>query len=105
MPIRKIRDAVRFSADKMSKVNLFETARFFCDVYGLEPGQSQKPHTHDGSDKIYQVAEGRVTIRIGSEEATAAEGTVAHVPAGEEHSIENPGPGRAVLLVFMAPKP
>jgi mannose-6-phosphate isomerase-like protein (cupin superfamily) len=105
MPIKVIGDSVRFSPDKMSKVNLFESARFFCDVYGLEPGQSQKAHTHERSDKIYEVVEGRVRIRIGAEEATADRGSVAHVPAGEEHSVENPGPARAVLLVFMAPKP
>ena len=30
----------RFSPDKMQKVNLCETANFFCDVYGLEAGQA-----------------------------------------------------------------
>lgn len=39
-------DVRRFDAAKMQKVNLFETGRFFLDVYCLEPGQSQKPHVH-----------------------------------------------------------
>ncbi len=42
----------RFSPEKMVKVGLFETERFFCDLYCFEPGQAQKPHTHAGSDKV-----------------------------------------------------
>jgi hypothetical protein len=30
-----------FSADKMKKVNLFDTERMFCDVYCFEPGQTR----------------------------------------------------------------
>ena len=48
----------RFSSEKMQKVNLYETENFFCDVYGLEPGQEQKIHSHAGNDKIYMVLEG-----------------------------------------------
>ena len=36
----------RFAADKMQKVNMFETPQMFCDVYCLEPGQAQKAHAH-----------------------------------------------------------
>jgi hypothetical protein len=42
----------RFSPEKLQKLNLFETERFFCDVYCLEPGQEQKAHAHPGSDKL-----------------------------------------------------
>ncbi|MCZ6823318.1 MAG: cupin domain-containing protein, partial [Deltaproteobacteria bacterium] len=51
--------AHRFSSEKMQKVGLFSSERFFLDLYCLEPGQSQKPHAHDGSDKVYLVVEGR----------------------------------------------
>jgi len=30
----------RFEAAKLQKINLFETERFFLDVYCLEPGQA-----------------------------------------------------------------
>src|SRR5262245_33494907 len=33
-------------ADKPAKVNLFETARFFADVWVLRAGQAQTPHLH-----------------------------------------------------------
>ena len=45
----------RFSNEKLQKVNLFETAQMFCDVYCLEPGQEQKPHEHAGATKFYYV--------------------------------------------------
>lgn len=28
----------KFEAAKLQKINLFETERFFCDLYCLEPG-------------------------------------------------------------------
>ena len=37
----------RFAPDKLQKLNLFETERFFCDIYCLEPGQEQKAHAQD----------------------------------------------------------
>jgi mannose-6-phosphate isomerase-like protein (cupin superfamily) len=59
--------ARRFAAEKMQKMNLFETGRLYCDVYCLEPGQAQKVHAHEGSDKIYAVLEGAVEAQIGEE--------------------------------------
>jgi mannose-6-phosphate isomerase-like protein (cupin superfamily) len=105
MPIEIRRTgARRFDAAKMQKVNLFETPRLFCDVYCLEPGQSQKPHRHEGSDKVYAVLEGAVLVRVGAESAPLGAGEAALAPAGEDHGLENPGPARAAVLVFMAPR-
>jgi len=98
-------DHRRFSREKMVKVGLFETERFFCDLYCFEPGQVQKPHTHAGSDKVYVVLEGQGRFRIGGEEKTLGKGTAVFAPAGTEHGVENPGPDQLILLVFMAPKP
>lgn len=98
-------DVRRFDPAKMQKVGLFETPRFFCDVYCLEPGQAQKPHRHEGADKVYAVLEGQVVARVGEESAAMAAGAAVLAPAGVDHGIENPGPGRAALLVFMAPRP
>src|SRR5207245_2523389 len=74
----------RFSPDKLQKLNLFETDRFFCDVYCLEPGQEQKAHAHAGSDKLYAVLEGSVEVRVGSETRELRAGAVALCPAGSE---------------------
>jgi len=106
MPLAVSRfDARRFDGAKMQKLNLFETPRFFCDVYCLEPGQAQKPHRHDGADKVYAVLEGRVLARVGADSATVGPGEAVLAPAGVDHGVENPGPERAALLVFMAPRP
>lgn len=106
MPIALQRlDARRFDAAKMQKLSLFETSRFFCDIYCLEPGQAQKPHRHEAADKIYAVLEGEVLLRVGAETATVGAGAAALAPAGQDHGVENPGPTRAALLVFMAPRP
>ena len=106
MPIAVQRlDVRRFAADKMQKLNLFQTPRFFCDVYCLEPGQAQKPHRHEAADKVYAVLEGEVRVRIGDEEAPLGPGAVVLAPAGQDHGLANAGPGRAAVLVFMAPGP
>ena len=95
----------RFDAAKMQKLNLFETERFFCDVYCLEPGQGQQVHAHAGSDKVYAVLEGSVVAQVAGEEQTLAAGEAVLAPAGSEHGIVNRGALRAAVLVFMAPKP
>jgi quercetin dioxygenase-like cupin family protein len=102
--IKKL-DVRRFDAAKMQKINLFETPRFFCDVYCLEPGQSQKPHKHDAADKLYAVLEGEVRARVGEESVALAAGEVVLAPAGIDHGLENVSPARAAVLVFMAPRP
>ena len=62
------RAAAAFSPEKMTKVNLFDSPRMFCDVYGLQPGQEQTAHAHAGSEKVYFVLDGVGRFRIGEEE-------------------------------------
>jgi mannose-6-phosphate isomerase-like protein (cupin superfamily) len=94
-----------FAADKMKKVNLFDTERMFCDVYCFEPGQMQTAHAHKDSDKVYYVLQGRAAIRVGTETHELGPGNIVLAPAGSEHSVHNPGSERMTVLVFMAPKP
>lgn len=106
MPIQTARlDVRRFDATKMQKLNLFQTPRFFLDIYCLEAGQAQKPHKHDGADKVYAVLEGRVLVRVGNDSQQLGVGDAALCPAGEDHGLENAGPERASVLVLMAPSP
>lgn len=105
MTFKHVGEAVRFSNDKMAKVNLFETERMFCDVYGFEVGQAQRVHTHQGADKVYFVLEGSGTFQIGTEERDFGPNTVVFAPSGIEHGVKNTGDQRLVLLVFMAPNP
>jgi mannose-6-phosphate isomerase-like protein (cupin superfamily) len=97
--------AAGFSAEKLKKVNLFDTSRMFCDVYGLEAGQEQAPHGHTGSDKVYYVIAGRAVFTVGQEELAGGPGHACLAPSGLPHGVRNPGPERLTLLVFMAPKP
>ena len=95
----------RFDAAKMQKLALFESERFFCDIYCLLPGQEQKSHAHEGSDKVYAVLEGKVEVRVAGETATLSQGEAALTPAGKEHAVANRSGAPAALLVFLAPPP
>ena len=95
----------RFAAEKMQKVGLFESDRFFCDLYCLAPGQSQRVHSHAGSDKVYYVLSGRATIQVGDEVEDVDSGAAVLAPAGLPHGVDNRSNAPVTLLVFMAPKP
>ena len=105
MNVIKVRDAVEFKAEKLNKVSLFDTEKFFCDVYCLEPGQSQKVHAHDGSDKIYYVLEGKGKFTVGTDEKELCADEITLAPAGEVHGVVNNSQDKLIILVFMAPKP
>lgn len=105
MQIRNFHNERRFDPAKLQKLNLFETSRFFCDVYCLEPGQSQAPHQHAASDKIYALLEGRAVVQVGDEQTELEAGMMVLCPAGEAHGVSNRSAERAALLVFMAPHP
>jgi mannose-6-phosphate isomerase-like protein (cupin superfamily) len=96
---------VRFAAEKMRKVNLFETRNFFCDVYGLEPGQEQKAHAHEKEDKVYYVLSGRGTFQVDKEFVELGEQQIVFAPAGSVHGVKNTSEARLTLLVFMTPNP
>jgi quercetin dioxygenase-like cupin family protein len=98
-------DAIAYAADKMRKTNLVDTASLFCDVYGLEAGQSQAGHRHAVGDKLYYVLAGAGRIRVDGDVRAVRPGDLVCAPAGSEHAVENPGPERLALLVVMAPKP
>ncbi|HWP24511.1 MAG TPA: cupin domain-containing protein [Candidatus Binatia bacterium] len=102
---KKLSELIQFSPDKMKKNGIFETDRFFCDLYCFEPGQEQSPHTHGGQDKVYYVLEGRGVFKIGNEERELGPGEAALAAAGENHGVFNRGQRRLVTLVFVTPKP
>lgn len=102
---RSLAEAMQFSSEKMKKNGLFESERMFCDLYCFEPDQSQAPHSHEGSDKVYFVVSGKGKFQVGSQEKELGENEIALAPSGQKHGVSNPGPSRLVLLVFMAPKP
>lgn len=105
MDVKHLSSFSTFAAEKLQKHNLFQTPRFFLDVYCLEPGQAQKPHAHADADKVYVVLDGACRFTVGGETADHAAGAAVFAPAGSSHGVQNPGPGRARLLVMMAPAP
>ena len=98
-------DIRRFGDEKLQKLNVFETPRFFLDVYCLKTGQSQKPHRHEAADKVYAVLDGEVVVQVDAETVTIGKGQAVLAPAGQEHAVENRAAEPAAVLVFMAPRP
>ncbi len=102
---KTLSDAIQFSKEKMKKNGVFETDRFFCDLYCFEPGQEQSPHTHGGQDKVYYVVEGKGMFKVGDEEKELGPGEIALAPAGMNHGVANRSQQRLITLVFVTPKP
>ena len=105
MKVVNVRDAFEFNPEKMKKVSLFDTDNFFCDIYCLEPGQFQKVHSHEGSDKVYYVLEGQGKVTVGTEEKVLSQNEITMAPSGQDHGVVNHTDDKLVMLVFMAPKP
>ena len=103
MTVVNISDFQQFSSEKMKKNNMFQTTRFFCDIYCFEPGQEQKGHIHGEQDKVYLVLEGQGTFQVGSEKQVLGPGQGTMAPAGEEHGVRNHTDQRLKVLVFVAP--
>ena len=105
MKVINITDYQKFSTEKMKKNNMFQTTRFFCDIYCFEPGQEQKGHIHGEQDKVYLVLEGKGTFQVGNEKQVLGPGDGTMAPAGEEHGVVNHTTERLKVLVFVAPNP
>src|SRR3989475_9546523 len=89
----RVKDHVKFQADKMAKIALATTARAQLDLYCVAPGQAQTPHRHVDQDKIYYVLEGRGRFRVGADEETVEAGEAVVARAGVEHGLVNRGRG------------
>ena len=105
MKVINLTDYQQFSPEKMKKNNIFQTPRFFCDVYCFEPGQEQKGHMHAGQDKVYLVLEGKGTFQVGDEKQILGPGDGTMAQAGEVHGVLNHTAARLKVLVFVAPNP
>ena len=105
MDVINLADYVQFSPEKMKKNNIFQSSRFFCDVYCFETGQEQKGHVHGDQDKIYLVLEGQGRFSVGNEQRVLGPGEGTFAPAGEAHGVVNHTNARLRVLVFVAPNP
>jgi mannose-6-phosphate isomerase-like protein (cupin superfamily) len=103
--IRSITESIAFSEEKMQKNALFDSPHLFYDTYCLLPGQAQKVHAHEGSDKVYYVLEGTGRFTIGDEEQDLPQGHAVIARAEQPHGVRNESGQNLVLLVTMAPRP
>src|SRR5215210_1624072 len=102
---KPVTEAISFSEEKMKKNSLFDSPHLFYDVHCLMPGQHQKVHAHEGSDKVYYVLEGTGRFTVGDEEQDLSGGHAVIARAGEPHGVRNASGENLVLLVTMAPRP
>ena len=105
MEIKDLKRLARYNPEKMAKIPVLQSERMLYDLYALLPGQAQKVHVHEGSDKVYYALEGEVVVRVGEEEALLAPGMAAFAPAGAPHGVRNESASPALLLVVTAPRP
>jgi mannose-6-phosphate isomerase-like protein (cupin superfamily) len=96
---------ISFSEEKMKKNSLFDSPHLFYDAYCLLPGQAQKVHAHEGSDKVYYVLSGTGRFTVGDEEEDLGAGHAVIARAGVPHGVRNLTNENLVLLVTMAPRP
>ena len=89
----------------MKKNALFDSPHLFYDTYCLLPGQAQKVHAHEDSDKVYYVVRGTGRFTIGDGEADLTAGNAVIARAGVPHGVRNDSGDELVLLVTMAPRP
>lgn len=105
MIVSDIASRAAFRPDKMGKSELLSAESLFAGLNCFEPGQEHTLHTHPGQDKLYYVLEGEGDVRLGGETTRVRPGDLALAKAGEPHGLANPGPGRLVVMVVMAPPP
>ena len=105
MESKRVEEEISFSEEKMQKNSLFDSAHLFYDAYCLLPGQAQKVHAHEGSDKVYYVLRGTGRFIVGDEEENLGEGYAVIARAGIPHGVSNETQEDLALLVTMAPRP
>lgn len=105
MSFTNLHDHIRFDAEKYQKHLMLESPQSALDVYCLMPGQSQKLHAHQGTDKYYLIWQGRATVQIGEEIRELGPGEAALARADVDHGIANHSQEPVVAVVFRTLQP
>ena len=105
MVVSNVVSHAEFRAEKMGKADLVRAENLFAGLNCFEPGQTHQLHTHPGQDKLYYVLEGEGVLTLGEEVTQVGPGDLALAEDGLPHALENPGPGRLVVMTVMAPPP
>lgn len=72
-------------------------------VAEMEVGGGKDMHSHQNSEHIFYVIEGKLRVKSDKEEVEVEKGTAVLISPGELHLPSNPGPGKAIYLVINAP--
>ena len=94
-----------YQPGKMGKATLFESPRLLVGLNAFEAGQAHALHSHAGQDKMYLVIEGEGSFLLAERKLPMRAGHLLVAPADIPHGIENPGPGRLLVLAVLAPGP
>lgn len=105
MIVRGISSHASFSRSKMGKSELLRGGQVFAGLNCFLPGQVHSLHSHAGQDKLYLILEGQGNVTVGSETDLVEAGDLVLAREGVAHALENPGPGKLVVLAVMAPPP
>ena len=105
MVIENVAARAVFRAEKMGKADLVSSEHLFAGLNSFEPGQVHQLHTHAGQDKLYFVLDGEGDVTVGDTTSRIRQGDLVLARSAEEHALRNPGPGRLVVMVVMAPPP
>ena len=98
------RDHGVYRNDRMGKSTLFSSQRLLVGLNAFEAGQEHALHSHEGLDKVYHVQEGNGFFLFDGREIAMSQGDLLVAPEGVDHGIRNDGPGRLLVLVFLAGK-
>ena len=94
-----------YSADKMGKSTIFESARMLVGLNAFEVGQEHALHAHAGMDKMYSVIEGEGVFLLEGRELPMHPGDLLIAPEGIPHGVRNTGTTRLLVLAVLAPSP
>ena len=95
----------QYSASKMGKSTIFESARLLVGLNAFEPGKEHSLHAHPGQDKVYHVLEGEGLFLLEGRELSMRAGDLLVAPEGVPHGVRNIGHGRLLVLAILAPAP
>ena len=95
-------DHAVFTAAKMGKATIFESARLLVGLNAFEPGQEHALHAHAEMDKVYYVLEGEGLFLLDGRDLPMRAGQMLVAPDGVPHGVRNTGPGRLLVLAILA---
>lgn len=72
-------------------------------VMAPPPAPGPPPHIHEDADEAIYVLEGTLEMSASEQRLVGAAGSVMLVPRSTVHSLANPGPGLARMLIILSP--